>query len=240
MRDVLLLALTAAAGWIDALSYTALGHVFTANMTGNLVLLGLALGNLQAAGTARSAVALAAFAVGALLGSALTRDAAGEWPGRVTAALGIEAAALIAFAALWHVGGGLEVLIALAAAGMGIQSAAVRRLAVAGVTTTFVTGTLTSLMAGLAALRPTGGAAPGVLGRRRVAGGALGFGLGFRVARRQLGQVAQVGGGQLALLLVDHRQRLLGLRRQPGGRERDLRLQPARAQRLPQHRVQLQ
>ncbi|TMC03207.1 MAG: DUF1275 domain-containing protein [Chloroflexi bacterium] len=159
MRDVLLLALTAAAGWIDALSYTALGHVFTANMTGNLVLLGLALGNLQAAGTARSAVALAAFAVGALLGSALTRDAAGEWPGRVTAALGIEAAALIAFAALWHVGGGLEVLIALAAAGMGIQSAAVRRLAVAGVTTTFVTGTLTSLMAGLAALRPTGGAA---------------------------------------------------------------------------------
>jgi uncharacterized membrane protein YoaK (UPF0700 family) len=157
MRDALLLALTAAAGWVDALSYIALGHVFTANMTGNLVLLGLAVGEVQAAGAVRSAVALGGFAAGALLGSALTRDAAGEWPGRITAALGVEAAALIAFVAVWWTGGGLEALIALSAVGMGIQSAAVRRLAVAGVTTTFVTGTLTSLMAGLAALRPTGG-----------------------------------------------------------------------------------
>jgi len=157
MRDLLLLALTAAAGWIDALSYTALGHVFTANMTGNLVLLGLALGNLQAGGAARSAVALGGFAAGALLASALTRDVAGEWPGRVTAAFGVEAAALVAFTALWWAGAGLDPLIALSAVGMGIQSAAVRRLSVAGVATTFVTGTLTSLMAGLAALRPSSG-----------------------------------------------------------------------------------
>ena len=157
MRDALLVALTAAAGWVDALSYTALGHVFTANMTGNLVLLGLALGSVQAGGALRSAVALGGFAAGALLGSALTRDAAGEWPRRVTIALGVEAAALVAFAALWPAGMRVEVLIAASAVGMGIQSAAVRRLAVAGIATTFVTGTLTSLMAGLAALRPAAG-----------------------------------------------------------------------------------
>jgi len=157
MRDAFLLALTAAAGWVDALSYAALGHVFTSNMTGNIVLLGLALGTVQAGGALRSAGALAGFAAGALLGSALTRDAAGDWPRRVTAALGVEAAALVAFAALWRAGSGVEPLIALSAVGMGIQSAAVRRLAVPGVATTFVTGTLTSLMAGLAALRPASG-----------------------------------------------------------------------------------
>jgi uncharacterized membrane protein YoaK (UPF0700 family) len=157
MRDALLLALTAAAGWVDALSYLGLGHVFTANMTGNLVLLGLAVGTVQAGGAERSGVALAGFAAGALLASALTRGADGDWPGRVTAALGVETAALVAFAGLWLAGGPLEPLIALSAAGMGIQSAAVRRLAVAGVATTFVTGTLTSLMAGLAALRPSSG-----------------------------------------------------------------------------------
>jgi uncharacterized membrane protein YoaK (UPF0700 family) len=111
----------------------------------------------QAGGAVRSAGALAGFAAGALLGSALTRDAAGEWPRRVTAALGVEAAALVAFAAVWLAGAGVEPLIALSAVGMGIQSAAVRRLAVPGVATTFVTGTLTSLMAGLAALRPASG-----------------------------------------------------------------------------------
>lgn len=159
MRDALLLALTAAAGWADALSYLALGRVFTANMTGNLVLLGLAVGNVQPGGVQRSAVALVAFALGALLGSWVTRDAAGAWPARVTAALGVEAAALAAFAVLWWAHAPLAPLIALSALGMGIQSAAVRRLAVAGVATTFVTGTVTTLMAGLAALRPAGSSA---------------------------------------------------------------------------------
>src|SRR5215470_8216887 len=43
-RDGVLLALTFAAGCVDALSYLGLSHVFTANMTGNAVLLGLAIG----------------------------------------------------------------------------------------------------------------------------------------------------------------------------------------------------
>lgn len=164
LRDPLLLALTAAAGWTDALSYAALGRVFTANMTGNLVLLGLAIG--QVAGTAveRSAVALAGFAAGALLGALLTRGRlAGPWPPRVTVALAVEAAMLLAFAGLWLAGAaegtaaGLDALIALSALGMGVQSAAIRRLDVPGVATTFVTGTITSLMAGLAALQAASG-----------------------------------------------------------------------------------
>ena len=158
LRDVLLVALTAAAGWTDALGYAALGHVFTANMTGNLVLLGLALGRVEGTTVERSAAALAGFAAGALAGSAIARGgAASAWPDRVTVALGVEAALLAAFAALWVAGGAPDGLVALAALGMGVQSSAVRRLDVPGVATTFVTGTITALMAGLAALRATGG-----------------------------------------------------------------------------------
>ena len=42
-RDLLLLGLTWAAGFVDAVSYLGLGNVFTANMTGNTMLLGIAL-----------------------------------------------------------------------------------------------------------------------------------------------------------------------------------------------------
>ena len=38
-----LVGLTAVTGLVDAVSYLALGHVFTANMTGNVVFLGFAL-----------------------------------------------------------------------------------------------------------------------------------------------------------------------------------------------------
>jgi uncharacterized membrane protein YoaK (UPF0700 family) len=37
-----LMALTAVSGLVDAVSYLGLGHVFTANMTGNVVVLGFA------------------------------------------------------------------------------------------------------------------------------------------------------------------------------------------------------
>jgi len=47
-RELMLLALTWGAGTIDAISYLGLGHVFTAMMTGNTVLLGLALAEREA------------------------------------------------------------------------------------------------------------------------------------------------------------------------------------------------
>src|SRR5262245_55854614 len=117
-------------------------------MTGNLVLLGLALGRVEVSAVERSAVALAGFAVGALLASILTRSASRDaWPSAATAALGVEAGLLVAFAGLWVAGATPDGLIVLAALGMGVQSGAVRQLAVPGVTTTFVTGTITVLMA---------------------------------------------------------------------------------------------
>lgn len=163
-RDPLLIALTFTAGCVDAISYLGLGRVFTANMTGNAVLLGVALGHTEASNAERSAVAVVGFALGAFAGSRIA-PAGGHgstWPLQVTAALAVELVALAGFAVLWPTAGAplarlADGLIGLSALAMGIQSAAARRLAVAGVTTTYVTGTLTSLMAGLAALVAPGG-----------------------------------------------------------------------------------
>src|SRR4029077_18316558 len=79
------------------------------------------------------------------------------WSRRITLALVVEFALLAGFAVEWWIvraspeGSELDVLIAASAVAMGVQSAAVRRCAVAGVSTTYITGTLTGLIAELAA-----------------------------------------------------------------------------------------
>jgi uncharacterized membrane protein YoaK (UPF0700 family) len=159
-REGLLVLLAGAAGCIDALSYLRLGNVFTANMTGNAVLLGIATGQQVGTRALHSAVALAGFVLGVLAGAALCGrhqgSQTGGWPPGVTLALGVELVALGALAVGWALAGadpagiaedGLVVISALA---MGLQSAAVRELPVGGVATTYVTGTLTGLLTGLA------------------------------------------------------------------------------------------
>src|SRR5262245_52071634 len=176
-RDVLLLILTWAAGCVDAIGYLALGHVFTANMTGNTILLGLHLAQEQGAAAVRSVVALAGFGAGLAVGALIVERARGRgaWPPVVTRALALEAALLAVFALesvraspvkeVWQ----SQLLISLSAIAMGIQSAAVRRLNVPGIATTYVTGTLTSAVTSLVAgPRPSAhGSEPGA---GRVAG----------------------------------------------------------------------
>src|ERR1700690_4121281 len=64
----LLISMTLATGLVDAFSYLILGHVFVANMTGNVVFLGFALAGAPGFSIAASLAAMAAFAVGALVG----------------------------------------------------------------------------------------------------------------------------------------------------------------------------
>ena len=168
-RDGMLLLLTWAAGGVDAISYLGLGHVFTAMMTGNTVLLGLALGQGQVLAALRSILALIGFAAGVAAGAMIVQrpPRLAGWPPAVTVALAIEGALLGIFAVLWHLTGpergdaGVNLLILLTALAMGIQSAAVQRLGVPGIMTTYITGTLTSLMVDLAIwLRPVEDARP--------------------------------------------------------------------------------
>lgn len=82
-RDALLLPLTWAAGGTDAISYLALGHVFTAMMTGNTVLLALALGQGEIGAVLRSLLALGGFMLRATVGALILQrdDGRAEWPG---------------------------------------------------------------------------------------------------------------------------------------------------------------
>lgn len=156
-RDAMLLILTWAAGHVDAIGYLALGRVFTANMTGNTVLLGLHLGQEQGAAALRAVVALVGFGAGVAIGALIVERIRSEhpWPRAVTAALAVEAVMLAGFGAgLYFTGAMREAqvpLIAVSAMAMGIQSAAARRLNVPGIATTYVTGTLTGAVTGLIA-----------------------------------------------------------------------------------------
>jgi len=73
-----LIGLTVVAGLVDAVSYLGLGHVFVANMTGNVVFLGFVAGGAADISAALSLVALAAFALGALAGGRLGRNSDGH------------------------------------------------------------------------------------------------------------------------------------------------------------------
>src|SRR6202008_3416269 len=151
-----LLGMTAVTGLVDAVSFLSLGRVFTANMTGNIVLLAFATAHVPGLSVARSLTALLAFLVGAILGGRIMARASTDSQTRFAAqAFLLEVAFLFAasFCGIGYRADLLEhsfqpfVLIALTALAMGTRNAAVRKLAIPDVTTTVLTLTLTGIAA---------------------------------------------------------------------------------------------
>src|SRR5713101_2984684 len=151
-----LLALTGVTGLVDAVSFLGLGHVFTANMTGNVVFLAFAVAGTPGLSMVRSSTSLVAFLVGAALGGrrGMTKKAASRRRWLLTVAL--SEALLLVTAAIASIGfdigsatppGRLYTVIVLTALAMGLRNATVRRLAVPDLTTTVLTLTLTGLAA---------------------------------------------------------------------------------------------
>ncbi len=155
---IVLLAL--GSGAVDAFSFAALGAVFASVMTGNLVLLGLAVVQADPGPLVRAAAALAAYFAGVLATAAWLRHTrfaeADPWPGRVVAVVAVVPAAQTLVLAGWlvHLGhpgpAARVVLLVMSAFAMGVQSAGVNTLPVAGAATTYLTGTLTELATELA------------------------------------------------------------------------------------------
>ncbi len=148
-----LLVLTFTTGLVDATSYLGLGRVFTANMTGNIVLLGFGIAGSGGLPVVAPLVSLGAFLVGAGAGGVLAARMADRHPRHFAWALAIEMS-LIAVAAV--VVGVVDVrpnaisgdaVIALLALAMGVRNATIRRIAVPDLTTTVLTMTLTGLAA---------------------------------------------------------------------------------------------
>ena len=167
----LLLILTTVTGLVDAVSYLRLGHVFVANMTGNVVFLGFAIAGANDLSAAASLVALAGFMVGA---SAAGRVGAQfeHHRGRRLAVVIVIKLAFVAAATVVAVLAGDHLtdaaryaLIVLLAFAMGAQNATARKLSVPDLTTTVLTLTITGLAADS---RLAGGNSPHA-GRRLVA-----------------------------------------------------------------------
>src|SRR5277367_4731625 len=101
-RDVRLLFLAASAGSADGWSFFGFGHAFVANMTGNTVLLGLAVS--QSYGDVlHPLIALGCYVAGAALGSFLTGSVRPDavWPVAVSRTLLLEALLLLAAEGGW-------------------------------------------------------------------------------------------------------------------------------------------
>ena len=144
----ILQAMTFTTGIVDAASFLALGHVFTANMTGNIVFLGFGLAGAPGLSVPGSLVALVCFGAGAVAGGRISvarsaRAFAAEAILLLTAAwlaLGLVAPYGVITAMTYGV-------IAATGTAMGIRNAIVRRLAVPDLTTTVLTLTITGLAA---------------------------------------------------------------------------------------------
>jgi uncharacterized membrane protein YoaK (UPF0700 family) len=99
-QDPMLTSLSLAAGCVDAVGYLSLGQVFVANMTGNTVLLGLAIGQADGRGVMHAGTALAGFVLGGTIGAAIVERGPEPpvWAPAVTAAPGLEFVILVACA----------------------------------------------------------------------------------------------------------------------------------------------
>jgi uncharacterized membrane protein YoaK (UPF0700 family) len=179
LRDLLLHALTLSSGAVDAISFLALGKVFSAFMTGNIAFLGLRIARAPGPGVVSILVSMAAFATGVYLSARIVRhESCGIWSRRVTIALGASLIAHAIFLDVWFATRGqppidvAHILLGLWGVAMGMQSAAVRRLHVDGVFTTAATATAIFLVGDFVNWRTT------VAERRRLTGVLLSLFIG--------------------------------------------------------------
>jgi uncharacterized membrane protein YoaK (UPF0700 family) len=151
-RGTALALLSFAAGSMDAIAFLTLGDVFTSAMTGNTILLGIALGQGRMSAASHSIAAFIGYVAG-VAGAALPL----RTPARgIERTLVLEMLFLAAFAGLWTACGGpvrstvVYGLIVLSAIAMGLQAAVGRVMRIPGIPTTVITSTLTAIIAALA------------------------------------------------------------------------------------------
>ena len=184
----LLVAMTLVTGLVVAFSYLVLGHVFVANMTGNVVFLAFALAGASGFSILASLVALGSFVLGSL-GGGLLGSRLGQHRGRllsITAALQtllLSAAEVLAVLSGNPLPTGYSyVLIIVLGIAMGLQNATARKLAVPDLTTTVLTLTIV-----------------GIAADSRIAGGS-----GSRAGRRLIAVAAMLVGALVGSLLIFH------------------------------------
>lgn len=158
LRHALVLVLTVTSGATDVIGFLALGQAFTSVMTGNLVLFGISIAKGDGTLARHIATAIVCYIAGCAIGSRLAGTPMPNqpvWPRSVTRALLVEFLVFLGFAVVWWVTGAAPAgsvqlgLLAVNALALGIQSSSVQRFGVSGLSTTYLTGTLTTIVARL-------------------------------------------------------------------------------------------
>ena len=184
----LLVGMTFVTGLVDAFSYLVLGHVFVANMTGNVVFLAFALAGAPGFSILASLVALGAFVLGSLVGGLLGSRLGKHRGHLLSVAAALQTLLLLVATVLAAISGnavstGLSYgLIIVLGVAMGLQNATARKLAVPDLTTTVLTLTIVGMAAD-----------------SRVAGGN-----GSRAGRRLIAVAAMFVGALVGTLLILH------------------------------------
>ncbi|WP_458120299.1 YoaK family protein [Paenibacillus sp. Z6-24] len=205
-RNLIILLLCLVSGIVDVIGYLQLGHVFTANMTGNIIIMGMALGHLHTVSLLRSGAAFAGFIVGnAAAALFLGRSHPGSvWSSRMTMIISVQLVFFLVFA--WLSSAPLVpameyMLIILLSFTMGMQTTMARKLGVAGISTTVLTNNLASVIEDLVAhVRQWFGRSSAEQGRRLSTDTVLRF-----------AAVIIYGAGAVVAALIEQSHTLLGI-----------------------------
>jgi uncharacterized membrane protein YoaK (UPF0700 family) len=171
----ILVGMTVLTGLVDSFSYLLLGHVFVANMTGNVVFLGFAVAGASGFSIGSSLVALVSFGFGSVIGGRIAARFGHHRGHHVAAATVVQAvflaaAVILALVSSQPFGAGARYpLIVVLSLAMGVQNSSVRKLAVPDLTTTVLTMTLT----GIGADSALGGGKGSKSGRRLISVAAM-------------------------------------------------------------------
>src|SRR5258708_5476746 len=149
-----LIGMTAVTGLVDAVSLLSLGRVFTANMTGNVVILAFATARVPGLSIAYSLTALLSFLIGRIFGGRIMARAGADSQIRFAAQAFVLEVVFLSVASSCSIGYRSHLLehsfqpfalIALTALAMGTRNAAARKLAIPDLTTTVLTLTITGI-----------------------------------------------------------------------------------------------
>ncbi|MEO3759835.1 YoaK family protein [Mycobacterium sp. B14F4] len=146
-----LLLLTFATGLVDAVSVLELGHVFVANMTGNVVFLGFWLAPRTVVDVTAALVAFVSFVTGAVLGGRLARHLDTDVRRWLVVALSSEVVMLLTLAILAGAGvldyrdNSKLILIAGLAVTFGVQNSTARQFGIQELSTTVLTTTISGI-----------------------------------------------------------------------------------------------
>lgn len=159
VRDRLAVLLAVNSGATDAIGFLALGGAFASVMTGNMVITGVGAATGDGSLIVLAVSAIVSFVVGCAVGARLAglpQSGDPVWPAAVTRALAVQTALTVVLSIAWWVTGPERgetvrlILLGGHAVALGLQSSTVQRFGAGGLSTTYLTGTLTGLVVRLA------------------------------------------------------------------------------------------